>query len=91
MNPPDIIVGAAVLGMIVSTISVFGVVWKGGNLLGEMRASLQTFSGNVTQLSNQLGVLGLSTIENTKAIERTAAFLDALDGRVERLERHRDK
>ena len=91
MNPSLVIVAASVLGCIVSTISVFGVVWKGGTLLGEMRQSLQSFSGNVQQLTSQLGVLGMSTIENTKAIERTTAHLDALDGRVSRLERQRDQ
>lgn len=91
MTPSVIILIAASAGLIVNTLAVLGVAWKGGHVLGQMQESLRAFTGDVEQFGRQLGELGVQTIENSETIARTTAHLDQLDKRVGRLETQQDR
>lgn len=86
MNPPVIILIAASVGLVLNTIAVLGVAWKGGYVLGQMQSSLHTFSSEMDKALEELSQLGLMVGQNTANIERTTAHLDGLDQRVSRIE-----
>ena len=76
MNPQI----ALILGLSgVNLFAILGIVFKGGTLLGNFR-----------DLTKEVGELREHRDEHMKMLARTVAQLDALEGRVERLERRDD-
>ena len=79
MTDPTIIVAAA-LGLIVNTLAVLGVAWAGGRLLGKLEKAVEVL-GEEVRLSR------IDRIDQGKVMERVVTSLDALEQRVEHLER----
>ena len=76
----SMILTAAGLGLIVNTLTVLGVAWAGGGLLGKLGKAVEYLGGEVK----------LSRIERTeqaRVLERVVGALDGLEQRVEHLER----
>lgn len=69
-----------VIGATINVVVLLGIVLKGGQLLGIFQTTLQ----EVEKLRDQNGAM-------VQTMARTVAQLDALEGRVERLERQRDR
>ena len=89
-NPNLVILLSAAIGLIVNTLAVVGVAWKGGHLLGQMQESLRQFSDDMGTLHADIITLRGQSVENAQLIARTVATLDALEERVHRLEDFKD-
>lgn len=75
-----LILGASGLNL----FAILGVVWKGGNLLGGFRTSINGWGQEIEKLRTR-------SDHFAEVQQRTVAQLDALEGRVSRLERQQDK
>jgi len=78
-NPSLIILLAAAVGLIVNTMAVLGVAWKGGHVLGRMEES-------VGRLSEEIHTLREARHDHANVLARVVANLDDIERRVERLE-----
>lgn len=74
-----LLLGAAACGLIVNTMAVLGIAWKGGQLLGRMD---QTMDG----LSEEVRMLRITRDEHSTGLARAVAMLDGLESRINRLE-----
>lgn len=74
-----VVLAAAALGLIVNTLAVLAIAWRGGRLLGRMDQSMVT-------LSEEVRLLRVSGAETSSTMARTVAQLDGLERRVEHLE-----
>ncbi len=50
MNPSALILGATVLGLVVNTIGIFLLVWRGGRLIGRMEGNQEKFTEELDRL-----------------------------------------
>lgn len=50
MTTSLVVILAAAIGLVVNTIAILGVAWKGGHLLGRLQTVVETLSGEVTKL-----------------------------------------
>ena len=78
-NISIVILAAAAVGLIVNTIAVLGVAWKGGHILGRLEQSVNTLATEVVTL-RQRGH------EHANILTRVVAQLDGLERRVEVVE-----
>lgn len=78
----SVIVVCTVLGLIVNALAVLAIAWRGGNILGQLDATMTT-------LSEEVGFLRVTRDLHIGALERIVARLDNMDRRVDRLERPR--
>ena len=74
-----IILAAAAIGLVVNTLAVLGVAWKGGHILGRLEAS-------VNNLSTEVVTLRQRGHEHANVLTRVVAQLDGLEARVQNLE-----
>lgn len=84
MDLQAVVIAAAALGLIVNTLAVLGVAWKGGNLLGRMDSSIGVLSAEVGKLRDARTL-------DTEILTRAVAQLDALEQRVQLLEERRKR
>ena len=76
----SMILTAAGLGLIVNTLTVLGVAWAGGRLLGKLEQAVD-YLGDEVKLSRT------ERTEQARVLERVVGALDGLEQRVEHLER----
>ena len=81
---------AAAIGLLVNTLAVLGVAWRGGRLLGRMETSLETQTKNTGDLTNELRLSRVASVEQAEILARMVAQVDAIEQRVGRLERQHD-
>ena len=79
MNQGLLILAAATLGLIVNTLAILAVAWRGGRVIGMMTSTLD-------QLSVEVRTLRETRNEHDRIIARTVVQLDDLERRVSRLE-----
>lgn len=79
-SPSYVILIAAAVGLVVNTIAVLGVSWRGGRLLGHIDGTLERFAGELDGLRDVPQVLA-----------RAVTQLENLEHRVRRLEDQRDE
>lgn len=77
-----VVLSAAAVGLLVNTLAVLGIAWRGGRVLGKMETSLESIATEV-KLARQMRE------RMTEIITRAVAQLDDLERRVERLENSR--
>jgi hypothetical protein len=75
MNPSAIILTAAIAGLLVNTLAVLAVAWRGGRTLGHIDGTLERLSGELSLLREHPAILA-----------RVVAQLENLENRVSRLE-----
>lgn len=78
-NLSIIILAAAAVGLIVNTLAVLGVAWKGGHILGKMETSVETLSDEVSKLRERRH-------DDANLLTRVVAQLDDIERRVSHLE-----
>lgn len=77
MNPNAIILGSAAVGLIVNTLAIIGVAWKGGHLLGSMQGTMQQLTLSVDGLTEEVKHL---RDENGELKERVASLESTREG-----------
>jgi hypothetical protein len=82
MDLQMLVTAATAIGLIVNTIVILGVVWKGGIVFGRIDTSIGTLTDEVGKLREQVGRLG----EN---LTRATADLDNLERRMVAVEDRR--
>lgn len=82
---------AAALGLIVNTIAILGVAWKGGRLIGGMDKSIKDFGEDVGRFTTEISSLSETSKLNAENIARAAVQLDGLERRVARMESWHDR
>jgi len=75
MNATAIIVLASAFGVIVNTIAVLGVAWRGGRLLGHIDGTLERFSAELATVKDHPQILARIT-EQLNQLERRVAALE---------------
>jgi hypothetical protein len=73
-----ILFGVSVFGLFVQAIGMVLIVWRGGNMIGSMRTTLDILGSEVSRLR-------ATTEETTSTLSRVVALVDNLQSRVERL------
>jgi DNA-binding helix-hairpin-helix protein with protein kinase domain len=79
MQPNTLILGAAAVGLVVNTLAVLAVAWKGGYLLGQVESTLK-------ELAKDGEVFRVWKDGHAELIARVVQQLDSLEARVKRLE-----
>lgn len=77
MNPNVLILGAAATGLIVNTLAIIAVAWRGGRLLGRMEGTLQQLTDSVNALATEVKDIAASHAE---VKERLASLETTRDG-----------
>lgn len=88
-----IVLVAAALGLIVNTLVVLGVAWKGGGLIERLNSAVSFLSNSMKTLSEEVAGLRRTVEENATILTRTVVQLDGLERRTSELEdwRNRDR
>jgi len=88
VNASAIMFAVAVVGLIVNTLAVLGIAWKGGYFNGQIVKSIEGLGKNIEDLKAEVGLLRSWREENTGIVSRVVAQLDNLERRVGHLEGH---
>ena len=79
MDLSGVVLAAATVGLIVNTLTVLGVSWKGGHFMGDVNATLKHLFGEVRELR-------LSREEEMRQRADTAQLMARVTYQVEQLE-----
>ena len=77
MSPNIIILGAAAAGLIVNTLAIIGIAWKGGRLLGHMEGTMKQLTDSVNTLAGEVKDLATASSDLK---ERVASLESTRDG-----------
>ena len=77
--PSMLILVAAGIGLVVNTLAILAVSWRGGRVMGSM-------TGTMAQLSEEVRLLRATRDDHATAIARAVQQLDDIERRVARLE-----
>ena len=80
------ILGAAALGLIVNTLAVLGVAWRGGRFLGHIETTMGSLATEVAALRKSRDDHDHLSHEHAKLLERVAVQVEHLEERVARIE-----
>lgn len=79
MNPSTVVIAAAGVGLVLNTLAVLGLAWRGGWALGQITTSLQN-------LANEVRLLRESKEEQTELVAGVVVQVRSHEVRLERLE-----
>lgn len=79
MNGTTIVLFATGVGLLVNTLAVLGIAWRGGRILGRLETTMGT-------LSDEVRILRATRDDHTGILSRVVGQLDDLERRVGRLE-----
>lgn len=80
MNVDLVILVAALVGLVVNTLAILTVAWRGGQIIGTMTSTM-------AQLSQEVHQLRVTRDEHSLLLARAIAQLDDVERRVTNLER----
>lgn len=79
MEPNALVIAGAVVALIINSLAVVGIGWRGGMILGELKTTMKTLSDEVHELRDtrdeQIGILAriVGQLEN---LERRVGYLE---------------
>lgn len=79
MEPNALVIAGAVVALIINSLAVVGIGWRGGRILGSLETTMGTLSTEVHELRK-------TRDDHTGILARVVGQLDALEKRVGYLE-----
>ena len=80
------ILSAAALGLIVNTLTVLAVAWKGGRFLGHIETTMGSLATEVTALRRSRDEHAHLSQEQARLLERITVQVEHLEERMQRVE-----
>lgn len=57
MQPSSIILAAACFGLVINSLVVLGIAWRGGHILGRMEGAMDTMASGLERVVKELDEL----------------------------------